>query len=380
MPAYIRALGTALPPWQIAQSDIVEFMIRAHSLEGEAARRLRILYRASGIQQRYSVLRDYTGVPDFFSDRDDLQPFPGTAARMKRYEQTALPLAAKAIRSATLADQSWDSVTHLVTVSCTGMYAPGLGIDLIRELGLPPSVKRTAINFMGCYGAVIGLRTAADICKAHPGANVLVVSVELCTLHIQQATDQDTLLAQALFADGAAAAWVSDKPGPGLSLQLDSFATDLTLAGYDEMAWHIRDYGFTMRLSAAVPALLRSGMQELADRLLQQQNWDREPIWAIHPGGKRILQVAAEVLGISGKQLEASYVVMKRQGNMSSATLLFVLAHIWEKLLPADVGRPLIGLAFGPGLTMESMNMSVFQQRTPASLPSSRTLHPISHP
>ncbi|MEO1450286.1 MAG: type III polyketide synthase [Bacteroidota bacterium] len=359
MPAFIRALGTALPTHRIAQSDIVEFMIRAHGLDIEAAHRLRVLYRASGIQYRHSVLADYGGESDFFSAREDLEPFPTTAQRMKRYEEEALPLAIEALQKARPATQDWADITHLITVSCTGMYAPGLGIDLIQALGMRPSVQRTAINFMGCYGAVIGLRTAADICKAHPDAQVLVVCVELCTLHIQQEADPDTLLAQALFGDGAGAAWVSPEPGEGLNLALDHFATDLAVSGYDEMAWHIRDHGFVMRLSAEVPGIIRAGIEELTHRLLATREWQKPPLWAIHPGGKRILQVIGEALGIPRSEMEASYAIMRNYGNMSSTTLLFVLAHLWESLADKDAGRPVIGLAFGPGLTMESMQLRV---------------------
>ena len=213
MPSYLGAIGTATPPHRLAQPVIADFMARALELDADGTRKLRALYRVSGIGHRYSVLPDYgeaVGNYAFFPNTPGLEPFPSVSQRMATYRHEALPLARAAAQDSLrqAPEVAAGSLTHLITVSCTGMYAPGLDIELVQALGLSLSVRRTCVNFMGCYAAVNALRLADSIVRAEPTARVLVVSVELCTLHFQKSREEDHLVSNALFGDGAAACLV----------------------------------------------------------------------------------------------------------------------------------------------------------------------------
>ncbi|PKL76464.1 MAG: naringenin-chalcone synthase, partial [Candidatus Melainabacteria bacterium HGW-Melainabacteria-1] len=256
-----------------------------------------------------------------------------------------------------------DRISHLIAVSCTGMSAPGLDLMLLRALELPVHTHRTGIHFMGCYAAMHGLKQADAICRADPKALVLVVCAELCTLHFQKDTSPDNLAASLLFADGAAAVLVAGSELPdiantGRSLRLDGFYSEVAFAGWQEMAWDISSRGFLMRLSSYVPELLRQGLLPLVSRALNRLGLNQAQVdhWAIHPGGRKILDLAAEELDLPQQALWASYQVLKRYGNMSSPTVLFVLAALQEKLQP---GQRVFAAAFGPGLTMETLVATV---------------------
>lgn len=361
--SYIAAISTAVPAQRIEQRNVAEFMCRALGMDEAESRKLRALYRASGIESRYTVLGDYATTPEnfrFFPNNWSLSPFPGTAARMQVYRDHALDLAQRALEGcladAGLTDRS--SISHLITVSCTGMFAPGLDILLVERLGLPTGVQRTGINFMGCYAAFSAIKVADAICRAEPDARVLVVCVELCTLHFQQSTEDDHLLSGALFGDGAAALLMTGrKVHEGLHMSARQFANGLALHGQGDMAWHIGDFGFEMRLSSYVPDLIAEGIHELTQTLLGglEVGLDDIDYFAIHPGGRKILEVIEKELGISREDNEPAYSVLRRYGNMSSPTVLFVLRELWQRLTPADTGRHILSFAFGPGLTLESM-------------------------
>ena len=236
MKAYLCAIGTANPEHKIPQMQIAGFMAEALQFDAANTRKLAALYRVSGIDSRHTVLSDYeqqNGNFSFFPNTPGLEPFPAVAQRMGAYREHALPLSVRAVEACLAQIPAFNSqeITHLITVSCTGMYAPGLDIELIQELGLPATTERTAINFMGCYAAFNALKVAGTICKAHPEANVLVVCTELCTLHFQKSTEHDHLVSNALFADGAAAVLVSGKPQPGFNLALKAFHCELMPAG-----------------------------------------------------------------------------------------------------------------------------------------------------
>lgn len=386
MTAYISALATANPPFRIPQADAANFLAEAMALSPQDKRKLKAVYRASGIRQRYSVLNDYSksyGYYDFFPNTENLEPFPSTQDRMAVYNAEAPKLAAAAAKECLqqLPDVDPATITHLVTISCTGMQAPGLDIALVQELGLNSSVNRTCVYFMGCYAAINGLKLASSICRADPASKVLVVSVELCSLHFQKKADEDNLLANALFGDGAAAALVEGKKRKGVQLALEQFYCELALDGLDDMAWHIGDTGFEMRLSSYIPAFIKGGVEQLLAGLLKKMP-DVEKdnaLYAIHPGGRRILEVAEEALGLQREDNRFSYAVLKEYGNMSSATVLFVLKQILEEAAslegggatddnpidgqhldnPSTEGRPIISFAFGPGLTLESMLLRI---------------------
>lgn len=370
MKSYISAIGTANPVHVTPQNKIAEFMANALAMEGEEKRRLQALYRASGIRQRYSVIPDYgneIGAFDFYPNNELLEPFPSVAKRMMIYKKEALGLAKKAIGDC-LRQRSVpvEGITHLITVSCTGMYAPGLDIEIVQEMGLSPTVKRTAINFMGCYAAFNAIKMADAICKAEvAGAMVLIVCVELCSIHFQKKKDDDNILSNALFGDGAAAVVLQSELPKGISLALERFHCDLSFEGKQEMAWHIGDHGFEMRLSAYVPDMIQSGIKALALALLEglKLNLSQIDFYAIHPGGKRILETIEKALNLTKEDNRYAYQVLQEYGNMSSPTILFVLEGLLRDLKEQDQGKHILSFAFGPGLTLESMLLKVHNER-----------------
>lgn len=341
-------------------------MASALSMDDNEKHKLKALYRASGISQRYSVLEDYGNEIEkynFYPQNEVLEPFPKIGDRMEVYKQEALSLSLRAIKDC-LSKQtvlSSGDFTHLITVSCTGMYAPGIDIEIIQELKMNTNVQRTAINFMGCYAAFNAIKVADAICKANPGANVLIVCVELCSIHFQKIKDDDNILSNALFGDGAAAMIVQSDPPAGLSLQLEKFHCDLKFEGKQEMAWHIGDHGFEMKLSSYVPDMIREGIAQLTHKLLASFHLNVGDIdyFVIHPGGKRILETIEQELGISKEDNRFAYRILKEYGNMSSPTILFVLQLLLEDLKKDDKDKNILSFAFGPGLTLESMLLKV---------------------
>lgn len=363
MGAYITSFGTALPKHRISQKDIARFISDNLGLDDDKSKETEILFRASGISYRHTVLEDYTkslGDFDFFPNNQNLEPFPGVSSRMQVYKHEALKLALEAIREC-VGNQEPRGFTHLITVSCTGMYAPGLDLDLVKSLELSRSIKRTSINFMGCYAAFNAMKMAKDICAAHHHAKVLIVCVELCSLHFQKSTDTDTLLANALFGDGAAAIVIEGQPSAPFSLQIDKFHCDLLSEGDRDMTWGIGDFGFEMTLSSYVPELIKKGIRSLIDNLMGELGSGVGDIghFAVHPGGKRILEVIEQELGIPREKNQPAYDILKNYGNMSSPTILFVLKAVYDGMTEADRGSDILGLAFGPGLTLESMLLKV---------------------
>jgi alpha-pyrone synthase len=368
MGSNILGIGSANPVHRFSQNEILDFMLNAHNLAGSEATRLKALYRATGIKHRHSVLKDYgarTTDRQFYPKNESLEPFPTIASRMTQFRKEALPLCLAAIadlEKALSGRSNWKkSITHLITVSCTGMYAPGLDLELLQKLGLPGTVQRTAINFMGCYAAFNALKAADNICKAHPDATVLVVCVELCTLHFQRQPTEDNLLANSLFADGAAATLVAGAPGPGINFTLANFHCEVDPAGENDMAWQISDFGFEMKLSSYVPDIIEGGIGRLTEKLLRQHGGSAKAVdyFAIHPGGKRILEAVEKAIGIKKEDNRAAYDILREFGNMSSPTVLFVLKKIMESLSREDQGKKVLSFAFGPGLTLESMLLEI---------------------
>lgn len=363
--SYITSLGIASPPNKIVQPATADFMIRAMDLHGDEARRLRALYQMTGIESRYSVLSDYNKTEgfSFFNEAQDLEPFPSTKKRMAVFREHACPLSVNAIRQCFGAHPALQpaQITHLIVVSCTGMYAPGLDIDIVNSAGLPSTVERTAITFMGCYASFNALKIANQIVMSNPDAKVLVVSVELCTIHFQKEKTEDNYLANALFADGAAAVIIESQPVNDINLKMTGFHCDLAPEGNDDMAWTIGDLGFEMKLSSYVPDVIRKGIGKLTQSLLQKLNISLGDIafFAIHPGGKKILEVIEKELAITRQQNKHAYNVLRNFGNMSSPTVLFVLYELMRDLRPADHEKKVLSFAFGPGLTLESMVLQI---------------------
>lgn len=364
---YINGIGTAVPVYSSTQQKAAEFMADVLQLDERDSRRLMALYRQTRIDRRHSVLADYVKPKEeftFYANTPGMEPFPTVSQRMGIYRQEAVPLALKAIRDCFASYPTFNpqTITHLITVSCTGLYAPGPDIEIIEALGLPTTTQRLAINFMGCYGAFNGLKTADAIVRADARAKVLVVCVELCTIHFQKKTETDHLLSNALFADGSAAVLVESSPRPKQSFRLRSFYCDLLPEGKEAMAWHVSDFGFEMTLTAAVPMFIQQGIGQLMERLLNQCHLTLDDIghYALHPGGRRILEVIEEQLGITAHDDRYAYEVLRQNGNMSSATVLFVLKGIWNEMASGEAAlnpdKPnILSCAFGPGLTLESM-------------------------
>lgn len=359
MSLYIHGIGTALPLHSISQQHSAEFAL-AHGAAGtERDRQLRALYRLTRVRKRHSVLLESAGPgeaprQDFYASVDAAGQGPGTGERMDRYEREALPLAVQAARAA-LADagRPCAEVSHLVTVSCTGFAAPGVDIGLIRELGLPRTVARTHVGFMGCHGALNALRVARGFAGADTDACVLVCAVELCTLHYQYDWNPDWLVANALFADGAAAVvGGAREPGKGEPWQLAASGSALLEDSAELMSWRVGDHGFEMALSARVPGVIERGLRPWLEAWLALQGLRVGDVasWALHPGGPRILEACAQAIGLRREDYAVSQEVLADYGNMSSPTILFIL----DRLRARNAPRPCVALGFGPGLAVEA--------------------------
>ncbi|MGI4019879.1 MAG: type III polyketide synthase [Janthinobacterium lividum] len=365
MSSCISAIGIANPPNRISQIAINGFMEKAFRLNENDALRLKKIYDHSAITTRYSVIPDF-GYDDFaenqfFPANEMLEPFPDTQKRMQFYRKHAISVAAQAAQNclASFNASFTGKISHLITVSCTGMYAPGIDIDLIETLGLNRNIERTCINFMGCYGSINALKIADSICKSNPEAKVLVVSIELCTLHFQKENTLENWVANSLFSDGAAAAIIENSAKRSIEQSyflLENFYAEYIYEAKDEMNWLIGNFGYEMRLTSKVSKQIQKHIKPLAEKALQKTGLSLAEIdlFAIHPGGKKILEAAEDGLNICKCKNSFAHEVLADYGNMSSATILFVL----QKILQAKTVQPeqnILGFAFGPGLTVESM-------------------------
>jgi alpha-pyrone synthase len=363
--SYITAIGTANPKHKFDQLAIAGFMVRAMQLDETDGRKLKALYHATGIETRYSVLEDYGKHNNFnfYSNTENLEPFPSTSKRLELFRTEAVVLSIEAIRNCISQPENFnvEGITHLIVVSCTGMYAPGLDIDIIKAIKLNPSVERTCINFMGCYAAFNALKLANAFCASKENVKVLMVCTELCSIHFQKENNEENWLASSLFADGSAALLIEPNPRKGLNIKPQGFYCDLAMNGEQDMAWGVGDTGFEMKLSSYIPEIIRSGIKTLTQSLLNKVSRELSDIsyFAIHPGGKRILEVIEAELGIKKEHNQFAYDVLKNFGNMSSPTVLFVLNEIRKNLKAADDGKEILSFAFGPGLTLESMILRI---------------------
>ncbi len=356
MRSSIVSIGLSNPGNPIPQSEIARFMQLAHQLDEVDGRKLGFLYRKTGIESRHSVLQDFDKSNaeefTFFPKNQALCPFPGTKARMEVFQNTAPDLAAEAaISCISQSGEQMNSVTHLILVSCTGMVAPGVELQLMERLGLADTVERYCLHFMGCYAVFTGLKLADKILKSEPEANVLLVSVELCTLHFQKEYSEDNLLANSLFGDGAAAALVMNSQK---GLKIKSYLSQVLRDGDQDMAWGIGDFGFEMKLSKYIPTLLDQGIRQLREDFEKQFNVSQIRNFAIHPGGKQILQKVQEAFDLAEEVNFHALDVLRQFGNMSSATILFVLDRM---LRDTGVQGEILAMGFGPGLTLETLHL-----------------------
>lgn len=366
MQAAITAIGIATPSYTQSQAKVIEMMKKHLPLTKSEQRLLKTVYQNSGIHHRHSVLEDFIKTEESLSffPNDPTLPYPSTAERMTVYKENALTLALSAIHQCLNFKDHFDrkNITHLITVSCTGMYAPGLDIEIVHALSLLPTTQRITINFMGCYGTFNGLKTAHAICLADKTAKVLLVSVELCTIHFQKEATVDNFISSAIFSDGSGALLIEGSEEPfSQALILTDFYCDLLPEGKQEMTWDIGNFGFDIKLSSYVPNLIEKGIAKFVQRFLSRKKLILNNIdfYAIHPGGKKILEACERALNISSSENKFSYEVLKNYGNMSSATIIFVLKRLWETLTLSDHNKKIFGCAFGPGLTLESMMLTI---------------------
>jgi predicted naringenin-chalcone synthase len=354
----IISIGTAVPSFKHEQHDILQFMQKIYAMNESENRKLRFLYKQSGIDCRYSVVGDYSrNITDwkFYPQSENLEPFPGLEQRMTWYNKYAAPLSVDAIRKCIDDKIKSDEITHLITVSCTGMSAPGLDLQIVELMQLPKNIFRTSVNFMGCYAAIHALKLANAICIAEPNAKVIIACTELCTLHFQRAPTMDNIASSLLFSDGSAAALVTSDNNNSKGIHLKNFYSEILSKGKKDMAWELSSTGFLMTLSNYVPDLLEEDFKKFTETALRQNDLTLNDIthWCIHPGGKRILEAVAKSLDINKEQLEQSYNILQQYGNMSSATILFVLEKMMNDL---DHNKPniIFSAGFGPGLTLET--------------------------
>ncbi len=309
------------------------------------------LAQKSQIDSRYSVLEPRTeeyGTTDGFYE---WQRFPSTGARMARFEAEA-PALAEAACDALGLEAEGPRVTHLILATCTGFAAPGLDHWLIRRYGLPGHAERTVVGFMGCQAAINALKLARQAVRSDPAARVLVVNLELCSLHLQPTADLDQLMCFLLFADGCSAALVTGEPE---GLRMDGFRAALVSEARDHITWRIGDAGFDMTLSGMVPLTLARALPDHAEAILDGAAPEGIDLWAVHPGGRAVLDAVAHGMALPQGALAESRAVLRGHGNMSSATVMFVLRRMLESATPGQRG---CALAFGPGLSAETMRFT----------------------
>lgn len=352
MSAFLNQIATAVPANEVHPA-FTEFA-RGCLGDGRTRPAFERMLQRSQIDQRWSVLAPARDAGSPSVDADGFYrrgAFPPTGARMRLYERFAPDLAAQAVAELGLGERARE-VTHLLLVSCTGLSAPGTDLQLVERCGLNPSVERTVVGFMGCYAAINALRLARHIVRSEASALVLIVSVELCTLHLQETSDLEKILSFLVFGDGAAAALVSGQP-KGLSL--DSFHVVLAPDAVEQITWTVGDEGFDMFLSGQVPGSVAAALRTGQEEVLNGAAVGEVDLWAVHPGGRSVLDAVETALELPPSALAASREVLRRYGNMSSATVLFVLAALMEQ---ARAGERGCGMAFGPGLTAETMRFT----------------------
>lgn len=357
----IHGLGTAHPPDPVTAEQGLGL---ARVLAGPDVRTstwLGPIYANSGVERRFQVIGGPVVADVLNGTTHTNSPFlptpandgvgPTTGERMEIYAREAGPLALRAAKAA-LAESDFapGSITHLVTVSCTGFAAPGVDFALITGLGLSPTVARTHVGFMGCHGALNGLRVANAFATADPAARVLVCAVELSSLHYYYGSSADKLIANAIFADGAAAVVGSGTDSPAFTLAASGSCLIPNSAA--DMGWTVGDHGFEMTLSRRVPNLIAAHLRPWLEKWLGDNGLSLADVrsWAVHPGGPKIVSAVGECLGLSADALAPSLGVFAANGNMSSPTVLFIL----QKLRAAGAPRPCVALGFGPGLVAEA--------------------------
>jgi predicted naringenin-chalcone synthase len=347
--AYVNRIATAVPRHDVHKT----FLRFADTLLSRTMRSgvFERMAKRAGIDHRYSVLEpapDANGPvvdAEGFYRRSD---FPSTGKRMRCFEAHAPHLAAEAVRRLALGGEA-ERITHLVVTCCTGLSAPGLDLEIVERCGLRPGLERTFIGFMGCYAAINALKVARHIVRSEPEARVLVVNLELCTLHLQETQDLEKILSFLLWGDGCAAALVTAEPK---GFELLDFHTVVTPESRALITWNVGDQGFDMVLSGQVPAAIQTALAHCSNEILAGTKTSEVDLWAVHPGGRTVLDAVERALDLPQGALASSREVLRRFGNMSSATVMFVLEALLGVARRGDLG---CGMSFGPGLVAETM-------------------------
>jgi alpha-pyrone synthase len=345
--AYLNRIATAVPEHDVHDAFVVfaEKMLadpRLHPVFQRMVRRAKIAHRYSFLDpQKGSGLFSSHDAHEFYRPGN----FPDTARRMELFEQSAPVLMRKAVDRLALDEKERSSITHVLVTCCTGLYAPGLDFEIVDHAGLSPDVERTVIGFMGCYAAINAMKLARHIVRSDPKASVLMVNLELCTLHLQETHELEQVLSFLIFADGAAASLITAREQ---GFALDSFKAEMVPETRGLITWKIRGLGFDMLLSGQVPAELGRALHE---RELMAER-DGIDLWAVHPGGRSILDAVEKGLELPPGALAASREVLSCFGNMSSATVMFVLQRMMQQVRSGQRG---CAMSFGPGLTAETM-------------------------
>ncbi|MCI0710776.1 MAG: type III polyketide synthase [Chloroflexi bacterium] len=342
----IIGIGTSVPENYYEQDEIADYFV---NMVEQVANRRRAIYRvfeSAGVSKRHMVV-----------NREFFYEFPTTRTRNDFYMEAALPLGKQAIQCAL--DESGyttQDIDDLVVVSCTGFSIPGLDLQLAHQMNMRPDLRRSCILGMGCYGAFPGLLRAFESASAHPDKLVLVLSVELCSLHFQIEPTSENVVSTSLFSDGAAAILVGGNNHSSNYPRILDSATHCDYQTLDKMSFNVTDFGFQMYLSSYVPDILAAKVEDFVDNLLERNSLEREDIdfWGIHPGSRKIVQHIQSRLNLRESDLDHSLSILNDYGNMSSATILFVLEHIQRCGNPQPGDRGIL-LAFGPGLTMEGL-------------------------
>ena len=354
-PPCLNAIATAVPA---PERHALFLESLPHWVKPESAlAKVRQIAEKAAIDRRHTVLENPLGAPGsgaFYQ----YGAFPTTGDRMKVYKSEAPLLACRAVDALAEKTGPLTGVTHLIVTTCTGFYAPGIDIDVVKHAGLSHQVKRTVIGFMGCYAALSGLRQAREIVLADPEAQVLMVNVELCSLHLQETPLLDRLVSFCLFADGAAASLITAELR---GLRLDHCFSALSLVDADRMAWMVEDQGFAMTLDARVPVKIKQFLARCPELTGSCAQAGPEDVWAIHPGGRMILDALEDHFSLTEEQMAPSRGVLRDFGNMSSATIMFALARLLDGA--GSAARPGHALAFGPGLTVEGADFTVLPVR-----------------
>lgn len=360
MAAYIHNIATVVPEQSYEQTFLRDRM-KEYITDREATKRIiHRIYSKSGIEKRHSVIHDFNSNGDarFFFEKDGSMNMPSTGSRNQVYAEKAKQLFADTARKTVDEHPSFENsdITHVITASCTGFFAPEPGFEIIKQLELSPAIERYHLGFMGCFAAFPAMKMAKSFCEADPDANVLVVCLELCSIHLQASETTDSLISASVFADGAAGMLINNKkPENGPGYELKQFSTSIAEESEKDMAWTIGDTGFDMVLSTYVPEIIESNMDEAIQPLFDDYRLTREQIlhWAIHPGGRAILDKVQNSFELGDEQLISSRRILANYGNMSSATILFVLADLLQSSSKND-SESVLAMAFGPGLTIES--------------------------